>query len=63
MNNNDAIEMARFEFVEVVVLDFMPYDHRFGGELCHATGIEVLDKNGDWWYEYEDSNGTLYYGR
>lgn len=57
------IEMARAEFVEVVVLDFMPYDHTFNGKSCHATGVEVLDKNGDWWYEYEDADGVLYYGR
>lgn len=60
---NEIIERARAEFVEIVELDFMPYDHTFDGELCHATGFEVLDKNGDWWYEYENSDGELFYGR
>ena len=49
--------------IERIELDYMPYDHMFSGELCHATGFEVLDDNGDWWYEYESADGTLYYGR
>ena len=47
-------------------LDTMPYDHVFetenGTEMCHATGYEVLDSDGTWWNEYEDSEGNLYYG-
>lgn len=61
MNNN--IENNTAEFIEVRELDFMPYDHTFCGESCHATGFEVLDRNGDWWYEFESADGTLYYGR
>lgn len=52
-------------------LDEMPFDKVFhtenGRELCHATGYEVtIEYDGgtiDWWYEYEDSNGELHYGR
>ena len=51
-------------------LDTMPFDKVFetpsgNEELCHATGFEVqLDSlPGDWWNEYEDSEGNLYYGR
>lgn len=36
-------------------------------ELCSATGFEVCmgntDDPADWWNEYEDSEGNLYYGR
>lgn len=54
-------------------LEIMPFDKTFitsengNEELCHSTGYEVC--NGDpsdaanWWNEYEDSNGNLYYGR
>ena len=48
-------------------LNKMPFDMRFGNELCHATGYEVClgDANNpaDWWYEYERADGTLEYGR
>lgn len=52
-------------------LDTMPFDKVFitenGNELCHATGYEVCDGNpknsADWWNEYTDSEGNLYYGR
>ena len=50
-------------------LNYMPYDKMFdtnegNEELCHATGIEVLDpSNGEWWNEYVDSNGEYHYGR
>ncbi len=40
----------------------MPFDHEFNNELCHATGYEVL-LDGEWWNEYEDSEGKLHYGR
>ena len=47
-------------------LEVMPYDKTFqtdnGEELCHATGYEVL-RNGEWWYEYIDSNNERHYGR
>lgn len=49
--------------IERIQLDEMPYDHWFNGELCHATGDAVLDENGDWWNEYENSDGELFYGR
>lgn len=43
----------------------MPFDKGFytesGYELCHATGYEVFE-DGMWLYEYEDSDGNLYYG-
>ena len=32
-------------------------------ELCNPTGRMVVEANGDWWYEYEDSLGGLHYGR
>lgn len=50
----------------------MPFDKAFvtasgNEELCHATGYEVCmgDPNcrADWWNEYEDFKGNLYYGR
>lgn len=45
----------------------MPFDMLFNGELCHATGYEVCfdnpDNPEDWWYEFIDSDGNLYYGR
>lgn len=40
----------------------MPFDMAFNNELCHATGYEVFD-GCEWWNEYEDSDGNLYYGR
>lgn len=49
----------------------MPYDHVFetengNEELCHATGYEVClgnpDNLQDWWLEYTDREGNLYYG-
>ena len=47
-------------------LETMPYDHVFwtsqGEELCHATGYEVC-RNGEWWNEYQDSDGEYHYGR
>lgn len=48
----------------------MPFDMRFptsngNEELCHATGRVLLDSPdpSDRWYEYEDSEGELHYGR
>lgn len=48
----------------------MPFDKRFeisngNEELCHATGRVLLDSPdpSDRWYEYEDSEGELHYGR
>lgn len=43
-------------------LNEMPFDKVFDGVNCHATGYEVFD-NGEWWNEYEDSEGGLHYGR
>lgn len=47
-------------------LDEMPFDKVFpvngNEELCHSTGREVF-QNGEWWNEYEDSEGELHYGR
>lgn len=47
-------------------LETMPFDKIFqtknGQENCHATGYEIFD-GVDWWNEYEDDNGNLYYGR
>lgn len=49
----------------------MPFDHVFetpsgNEELCHATGFEVCfgdpDSYQDWWFEYTDREGNLYYG-
>lgn len=67
MNNANANETAYRR-----KLESMPFDKRFdlvdGGEgLCHATGYEVNWSNPEdyteWWNEYEDSEGNLYYGR
>ena len=49
-------------------LNEMPFDKEFDGELCHATGEEVLLDLGngypaEWWDEFEDSEGNLHYGR
>lgn len=50
-------------------LDVMPFDMSFDGgfTLCHATGYEVClgdpDNPADWWNEYEDIDGNIYYGR
>lgn len=53
-------------------LEEMPFDKVFttangNEELCRATGLEVCLGNpedlSDWWNEYVDSNGDLYYGR
>lgn len=53
-------------------LERIPFDKRFelpngNEELCHSTGYEVCDGDpnapGNWWNEYEDSDGNLYYGR
>ena len=54
-------------------LDEMPFDKMFHvngtEELCHATGREVCfdeanpQELGNWWEEYEDSEGGLHYGR
>lgn len=43
----------------------MPLDKSFDGgfTLCHCTGYEVRDEDGEWWFEYEDSEGNLHYGR
>ena len=50
----------------------MPFDKVFktesgNKEFCHATGYEVCEGNpdniADWWNEYKDSEGNLYYGR
>lgn len=47
-------------------LKTMPFDKVFqtenGQESCHATGYAIFDGT-DWWNEYEDDNGNLYYGR
>lgn len=47
-------------------LDVMPFAKVFqtenGQELCNATGYEALI-DGQWWNEYEDSEGNLHYGR
>lgn len=32
-------------------------------ELCNPSGRMLIEANGDWWYEYEDSLGGLHYGR
>lgn len=49
--------------VERRKLDKMPYDRVFNANgLCHATGYEVFDGS-EWWNEYEDAEGNLYYGR
>lgn len=48
-------------------LEHMPFDKVFvvdgNEELCHATGIEIQDESGEWWNEYQDSNGEYHYGR
>lgn len=50
----------------------MPYAMTFetgsgNEELCNATGYEVCFGDplnpADWWNEYTDSEGNLYYGR
>ncbi len=56
------------DIIKRVKLEEMPYDKAFvveGGneQLCHSTGYEVLLADGDWWNEYVDLNGNLYYGR
>ena len=53
--------------METRELENMPFDKTFevasgNEELCHATGYEALI-DGDWWNEYEDSDGNLHYGR
>lgn len=67
MNNNFKEERRS--------LDHMPFDKRFEvdsqghTELCHATGYEVCFEDDDpmdaanWWNEYEDHEGNVYYGR
>lgn len=49
--------------VERKQLEEMPFDKRFDGELCHATGDTVKDEYGDWWNEYLSSEGVYCYGR
>ena len=53
-------------------LETMPFAKAFetengNEELCNATGFEECFGNpnepADWWNEYEDSDGNLYYGR
>ena len=54
-------------------LEEMPFDKMFpvngSEELCHATGREVCfdeansQEPGNWWNEYEDSEGEMHYGR
>lgn len=43
-------------------LNEMPFDKEFDGELCHATGDEVLI-DGEYWNEYVSNDGTTRYGR
>ena len=47
-------------------LEIMPFDKALdtknGVELCHATGYEECI-DGEWWDEYEDSEGEKHYGR
>ena len=43
-------------------LDSMPYDKEYNGRLIHATGDEVM-LDGEWWDEYQDEQGNLFYGR
>lgn len=47
-------------------LEKMPFDKVFevdgNEELCRSTGYEVF-LHGEWWNEYEDSEGDLHYGR
>lgn len=49
------------------LLEDMPFDKVFdtdeGEKLCHATGVAVNFGDGEWWNEYEDEKGNLYYGR
>lgn len=49
-------------------LGYMPFAMTFetpdgNEELCNSTGYEVTWDNIDWWNEYEDNDGNLYYGR
>jgi hypothetical protein len=62
INNRRIKKMYNME-VERRKLEEMPYDMRFDGELCHATGYEVRDEYGFWWNEYINSEGELYYGK
>lgn len=55
---------------ERIHLDYVPFDKRFEidnqghTELCHATGYAVRFEGDDtWWNEYEDREGSVYYGR
>ena len=32
-------------------------------EFCHFTGFCVLEEDGSCWFEFESSDGELYYGR
>lgn len=52
--------------VDIRKLDEMPCDKAFpvdgNIELCHATGYEIL-LCGEWWNEYQDSEGNYHYGR
>ncbi len=47
--------------------DHITYDKVFlvngNEEMCHHTGYEYVDEDGDVWYEFEDSNGEYHYGR
>lgn len=56
-----------FEIVKRVMIEGdMPFDKSFDGgfALCHCTGHEVCDMDGEWWIEYRDPmTGELYYGR
>ena len=52
--------------MDIRELETMPFDKVFyvdgKEELCHATGYEVYIA-GQWWNEYEDSEGNYHYGR
>jgi len=54
------------EIIERMQLDEMPFDHRFNGKNCHSTGYMVHMVNtyhDEWWNEYKDGQGNVYYGR
>lgn len=68
-NFNSRIELEAWidEHVETTELrrklDYMPFDR----DGMHSTGYEVCLGGpynlADWWYEYENENGDIYYFR
>lgn len=59
--NNNFVDGVTYRISDEVVFDKV-FPVNGNEELCHHTGFEKL-MFGQWWYEYEDSEGELHYGR